>query len=98
MKRLMQCLAILLILPVSDALAIAKAYSVQERIPVIEEGRTTYQTNGRPYDFRVEILGDSDGLKTEEYREGRFWVTAKKDERYAIRLYNPLPVRAAVNL
>jgi len=46
----------------------------------------------------MEILSDNEGVKSESYRDGRPFITAVKGENYSVRLYNPLPVRVAVNL
>jgi hypothetical protein len=48
--------------------------------------------------FRIEIVSDEEGLKAESARGRHSFITARPDERYAVRLYNPLPVRVAVNL
>jgi hypothetical protein len=37
-------------------------------------------------------------VKVEASKNGRPYVTAQKGENYSVRLYNPLPVRVAVNL
>lgn len=58
----------------------------------------TIDVRRRPVDFRMEIVSDRSGVKPETYKNGRPFVAAHKDENYSIRLYNPLPVRVAVNL
>jgi hypothetical protein len=77
--------------------AAVRTFEVKSRVPVHED-RRHYETVKHNYGFRVEIISDEDGVKAESLREGRPLVTARKGERYSIRLYNPLPVRVAVNL
>jgi hypothetical protein len=64
----------------------------------IEDGRTRYETQRQEYAFRLDILGEDGTLKSENNKKGRFWITAQPEERYSLRLYNPLPVRVAVNV
>jgi hypothetical protein len=53
---------------------------------------------GVEYGFRLEVLGEDGNVKSEWNADGNSRITAKRGERYTIRVYNPLPVRAAVNL
>ncbi len=48
--------------------------------------------------FRLEVVSDDEGLKEEGRKGTRPTIWAHPEERYSIRLYNPLPVRVAVNL
>ncbi len=98
MKRFAACLSLLMLWPGPEAMAAYKEFRVKNRVPVIDESRTYYQTSRQSYNFRVEVISDSGETKSENYKDGRPFVEARKDERYAIRLYNPLPVRVAVNL
>jgi hypothetical protein len=98
MKAPASCLAVLLAAPLSVGQAAIQDYVVKNRIPVIEERGTTYQTRHDAYGFRVEIISDTDGEKPETLKRGRPFVTAAPGERYSVRLYNPLPVRVAANL
>ncbi len=50
------------------------------------------------YTFRMEVISDQWGKKPEGARYGKPFVSANPGERYSIVLYNPLPVRVAVNL
>lgn len=51
-----------------------------------------------PTSFHVEVISDDQGLKPETSKNGRPFVTARPGEDYSVRIYNPLPVRVAVNL
>jgi len=67
--------------------------------PVIYENGARRVERVRPsMGFRLELISDQEGVKPESFRHGKPFVTATPDERYAVRLYNPLPVRVAVNL
>ena len=50
------------------------------------------------YGFQLEVLGADGAVKPEVEAEGDRKVFARPGERYSIRVYNPLPVRAVVNL
>ena len=96
MKSLLWTLPLALL--ASGARAAVKNFSVAERIPVILDGERTYESRRESYPFRLEIVGDDDSSMPEDRRGGRPFVAARPGERYSIRLYNPLPVRAAVNV
>lgn len=51
----------------------------------------------REHGFGVEVLA-GDSAREKYPARGRFYVEAVEDEEYALRLYNPLPVRVAVAL
>jgi len=80
------------------AQAANKDYTVKYRQAIYEDGRLLHEKRRQPYGFRVEVISDQEGVKREGVRFGSPFVTAKKGERYSVRLYNPLPVRVAVNL
>jgi hypothetical protein len=96
MKYLVWTLPLALLVP--DARAAVKNYTADEREPVYEDGVRSYETLRQTYPFRMEIVGDDDGAKDEARRGGRPFIAARPGESYSIRLYNPLPVRAAVNV
>jgi hypothetical protein len=50
------------------------------------------------YPFQMEIVSDDSGEKTERFDNGTPSIEARPGERYSVRLYNPMPVRVAVNL
>lgn len=57
-----------------------------------------YENKLHTYNFRIEVISDYGGVKP-EYNYGRApFIRAKMGERYSVRIYNPLPVRVAVNL
>jgi hypothetical protein len=82
----------------SNAQAANQSFNVPYRMAIIEDGQLMHQNLHRAYGFRVEILNDDEGVKPESFKNGRPSITASKGERYSVRLYNPLPVRVAVNL
>ncbi len=88
----------LLALAAPHAQAAVKDYAVKCRTTIVEDDRRIHQTRRQAYGFRVEILGDNGNVKPEDLQGSRPFVTAEKGERYSVRLYNPLPVRVAVNL
>jgi len=91
-------LVVLLAIPLQNAGAAFQSYNVKSRLAILEDGRLIHQNQRQSTCFRVEIVSDTDGLKPELFKNGHPFVTASKGERYSVRLYNPLPVRVAVNL
>ncbi len=91
-------LVALLAFAASNAQAALKDQTVKYRLAIQEDGRMTYETQRQSYGFRVEVVADEEGVKPETFKNGRPFVAASKGERYSVRLYNPLPVRVAVNL
>jgi hypothetical protein len=75
-----------------------KDFEVKWRNAITQDGRFFRETARQSYGFRVEVISDQEGVKPEASKGGRPYVTAQKNERYSVRLYNPLPVRVAVNL
>lgn len=88
----------LMALAATGAQAANKSYDVKYQLAIQEDDRFFHETRRQPYGFRVEIVDDSQSVKPEASKNGRPYVTAYKGERYSVRLYNPLPVRVAVNL
>ena len=72
--------------PMASAFALSKPVSVD----------TGYGVTS--YGFEIQVLGGDGSVKQENDTNGEVKISAKPGERYAIRVYNPLPVRAAVNL
>jgi hypothetical protein len=91
-------LVAVLTLAASNAQAALKDRNVQYRQAIMQDGQVIHETHHRSYGFLVEIVNDSEGVKPETFKNGRPFVAASKGERYSVRLYNPLPVRVAVNL
>jgi hypothetical protein len=52
----------------------------------------------RPYRFSMEILSEGGSPRAESSDRGTPYIQAREGEAYSIRLHNPLPVRAGVNL
>ncbi len=76
-----------------------KDYPVKVREVIQEaDNRILYHPMDQRTLFRVEIVDDSQGVKSESDKNGYPFITASPGERYSVRLYNPLPVRVAVNL
>jgi hypothetical protein len=98
MKTLNAFLAVLLVVPLQSVQAAYQSMAVKTRQVIYENGVRRCEVTRPSYGFRVEIVSDDDGLKAESLRGGRPFVSARPDERYAVRLYNPLPVRVAANL
>ncbi len=88
----------LLALGASNTQAATKQQDVKYRLAIMEDEGLVHETRRQPYSFRVEIVSDNEGVKPETYRNGRPFITASRGENYSVRLYNPLPVRVAVNL
>lgn len=78
--------------------AAIQKFDVRTQRVYVEDGRTRRESQKCPYGFQVEVISDEEGTKSETLRNGRPFIAAHPGERYAIRLYNPLPVRVAVNL
>lgn len=91
-------LAVLLALAASAAQAAQKDYNVRYRSAIFEDGALTHEIRRQNFGFRVEVVDDAQGVKSEGSKNGYPFVTAAKGERYSVRIYNPLPVRVAVNL
>jgi len=88
----------LLALGATNAQAAQQNFNVQYRLAVMQDDQLMHQTKHQAYGFRVEILNDEEGVKPESFKNGHPSITASKGERYSVRIYNPLPVRVAVNL
>jgi hypothetical protein len=98
MKLVSLAVAVLVLLPSSYTEAATQNFPVHLRIPIVGYGFRQLQRSEQLYPFQVQILSDAGGFKTEQAKHGRPFITAEPDERYSVRLYNPLPVRVAVNL
>ena len=46
----------------------------------------------------MDIIADNEGIKQEHQKYGHPFVQAIPEQRYSVRIYNPMPVRVAVNL
>ncbi len=91
-------LALLLVFIASSAHSAVKDQTVKYQLAIMGDDGLTHQTRRQPFGFRVELVDDESGVMPEGSKNGLPLVTAAKGERYSVRLYNPLPVRVAVNL
>jgi hypothetical protein len=91
-------MGICLLFAVSNAHAAVKNQAVQYRLAILGDDGLIHQGRQQPFGFRVELVDDESGVLPEASQNGPPLVTATKGERYSVRLYNPLPVRVAVNL
>jgi hypothetical protein len=91
-------IASLIALSALPAGAAVKDHKVKYLQSIYQDGILSQQARHDAFGFRVEIVSDNEGTKGESTRHGRPFVTAQSGERYSVRLYNPLPVRVAVNL
>jgi len=98
MRSTLVSVAVLLALGVSHVQAAVKQYDVKYRFAIMEDNRLLHEPRRQSFGFRVEVVSDPEGVKPESSMNGRPFITAVKGERYSVRLYNPLPVRVAVNL
>ncbi len=98
MKLAKVSLIALLAMTAPFAQAAVKGYDVHYQAAVVNDDGLTHFSRLQNYGFRMEIVSDLEGLKPESSKDGYPYISAARDERYSVRLYNPLPVRVAVNL
>ena len=98
MKTPTAVLALLVAVPFQSLQAAYQMMPVTTRQIIFQDGARHCEVSRPSYAFRAEIVSDDEGVKPETLRGRRPFVTAQPDERYAVRLYNPLPIEAAVNL
>ncbi len=91
-------LIVVIILGAGALTAATVPYTFQARTKIVGGDRVRYEVRPYTYHFRVEVLSDETGPKRESVRDGKPFIEAVPQERYAVRLYNPLPVRVGVNL
>lgn len=75
-----------------------KSFSFYCRTKVIRGNQVTYENRQHTYNFRIDVVSDHYGQKSENYYYRHPFIQVQPEERYAIVLHNPLPVRAAINL
>jgi hypothetical protein len=98
MKIARAYLALVFAFPLQTVQAAIQTMPVKTRQVIFENGAKRCEVTRPSYEFHAEIISEDESLKPENIKNGRPFVTAQAGERYAVRLYNPLPVRAAVNL
>ncbi len=98
MKKTITILALLLACPMF-MWAAAKPFSFECRTKIVRGDHVFYEYRSHNYYFRIEVVSDDSGEKPEQMINGRYpFIIAQPRERYSVRIYNPLPVRVAVNL
>lgn len=98
MKKYSYSHLILIILWLSSSHAWGKTKTVSIDLPNPYPPTFDWGGDVRQYSFKMEIIGDQTGKFTEIPTGDAATIYVPKNERYAVRLTNPLPVRAAVNL
>ena len=79
--------------------ATVKPFSFECRTKVIRGGHVFYENHQYTYNFRIDVITERGGRKSEKMIQGRHpFIIAKPGERYSVRIHNPLPVKVAVNL
>lgn len=98
MKKMFWSLILIGGLGVGTAWTATKDFTFSCRTKIIRDGHAVYEVRPYTYTFRVEVISDDAGTKGESWKDGKPFVTAVPEERYSIRLHNPMPVRIGVNL
>lgn len=99
MKHNIRIFLILALIIVSSlSYAATKTYSFSCNTRVIRGPYMTYEYRTHNYQFSIEVISDNYGRKPETYRYNHPFILAYPQERYSIRIHNPMPVRVAVNL
>jgi hypothetical protein len=98
MKRVLIIFVALLALGVTASLAATKSFSFDCRTKIIRHGRPVYEIRPYTYDFRVEVISDDEGRKREGSKWNRPFIEAYPEERYSVKIWNPMPIRVGVNL
>lgn len=57
-----------------------------------------YETRWHTYHFTIEVVSDYNGTKPEYQNYRHSFIQAVPQERYSVRIHNPMPIRVAVNL
>lgn len=96
--RFQKALLVSIMALAAGAQAAEKGFEVKFRQAIMQDGQLLHESHRQNCGFRVEIVSDSQGVKNEGNKNGRPYITACKGENYSVRIYNPLPVRVAVNL
>jgi hypothetical protein len=91
-------LAGLLVLAAANAQAAVKDQPVKYNLAIQQDDQLIHESRRQPFRFQVEVVSDTDGVEAETSKDGRPFVTATAGDRFSVRIYNPLPVRVAVNL
>jgi len=81
-----------------ESWAAGKHFSVRCLQKIIDGNSVFHENRLHTYFFSMEILADREGIKPEYQKYSYPFVQATPEQRYSIRLHNPMPVRVAVNL
>jgi hypothetical protein len=73
-------------------------FTFECRTKIVRDGEAAYENRAHTFTFVVEVIPDEGGIKAESMKWGRPFILAEPQQRYSIRLHNPLPVRVGVNL
>jgi hypothetical protein len=98
MKPLSLLLAVAVSAASSNAWSAYQLFPVPQRLSYKDVRSVGFSPRMQNTLFHVELIDDQGGVKAEEFRDGHPFVTAMPGENYSVRIYNPLPVRVAVNL
>lgn len=90
-------LSIIMVLAAGLTYGRSVPFTFQAKTKIIGDS-VRYENRAYTYYFKVEVISDLSGRKSELSRNGKPFIEAIPEERYAVRIYNPLPVRAGVNL
>ena len=91
-------LIVIVILGAGALSAATVPFTFQARTKIVRGDRVRHEARSYTYHFGVEVIADETGVKPESRRDRKPFIEAVPEERYAVRLYNPLPVRVGVNL
>ena len=93
-----QMLVVAMVIGALSLPAATVPFTFEARTRVVRGDSERYEVRPYTYYFRIEVLDDRTGLKREGVKDGKPFIEAVPEERYSVRLYNPLPVRVGVNL
>ena len=98
MKTLRLLTALLLVAPAIESYAAYQPFPVHTHYFYVDENGVSSTPQTENYGFTVQVIDESENIKSEESRNGKPFIAAQPGENYSVRLYNPLPIRVAVNL
>mgnify|MGYP000920905167 CR=1 FL=1 len=81
-----------------ESWAVGKHFSFRCLQKVVDGNSVYYENRLHSYFFSMEIIADEEGTKPEYQKHGYPFVQAAPEQRYSVRIHNPMPVRVAVNL
>lgn len=75
-----------------------KSFSFTCRTKIVRGDQVYYEHRTHTYHFQVQVQMDHQGPAQEYQRYSHSFIHAQPEARYSIAIYNPMPVRVAVNL